>query len=133
MQNANILAAKRCVMRAANELLTVQVTERASFFNDYPGTAQLYETDQMKSTDLMLTDRTATSPMMMGLSAMDLDTIDTKELGLCPDIRCLRPEARVLSSKMAENSLKVDLDKACAHNSGPHIQGPNPWWWHLRM
>lgn len=130
LQNANILAAKRCVIHATNELLTVQITERTAFFNDYPGTAQLHATGQMKSTELMLADRTATWPMMMGLSAI---TIDTKESGLCPDIRCLRPEARVLSSKMAENSLEVDLEKACAYTSKPHTQDPNPWWWHLKV
>jgi hypothetical protein len=44
------------------------------------------------------------------------------------DISALRPETRVLSKKMAKNTLTFNVEIAKAHSGKPHTQMTNPWW-----
>jgi hypothetical protein len=44
------------------------------------------------------------------------------------DISALRPESRILSKKMAKNTLTFNVEIAKAHSGKPHTQMTNPWW-----
>jgi hypothetical protein len=44
------------------------------------------------------------------------------------NISSLRPECRVLSKKMAKNSLSVNVAMAAAHSGKSYTQLTNPWW-----
>jgi hypothetical protein len=134
LSNANILVAKSSILSAQNELAelaSLQASERASFFSDYPGTEQLHASGAMMSSQDMLS-ALSTPPTSISddSSQMDVDAGNSQRScsSSSADIRSLRPE-RVLSKGMAAHKcLGLDMDKIHAYSGKSYTALANPWW-----
>ena len=99
LTNANILAAKTSIREART---SPQATAGASSQSD--------------------TNITNFCPVDSVISSSDVHAAVNGE------ISALRPETRVLSKKMAKNTLTFNVEIAKAHSGKPHTQMTNPWW-----
>jgi hypothetical protein len=133
LSNANILAAKSSILSAQNELAELaqlQASERASFFNDYPGTEALHASGAMMSSQDMLT-ALSTPPTSISDASSQMDVDDDMQASgssSSADIRSLRPQ-RVLSKGMAAHKcLGLDMDKIHAYSGKSYTALTNPWW-----
>jgi hypothetical protein len=132
LSNANILVAKSSIISVQNELAALtqlQASERASFFNDYPGTEALHASGAMMSSQDMLSAlSTPPTSISDASSQMDVDDAPVSDLSSSADIRSLRPQ-RVLSKGMAAHKcLGLDMDKIHAYSGKSYTALTNPWW-----
>jgi hypothetical protein len=124
LNSENILAAKSAVLRAN--------AERTAFYADYPGTRHLVASGEMQSSQAMLAAWENQGAMAQSFSSMTIDSENFETVAIdaeiySADIRHLRPE-RVMSRKVASNSLTVNMGAVNAYSGKPYTELSNPWW-----